>query len=182
MVLHQAIADVNNFFKDKITFALMDGLFGMEGQGPKTGKPRYIGLILASPDRVSLDTAACRVMNIDPMMVKHITFAQEVGVGSMKTKLVGDPLPTYSFQHAHSSNLVMGTEMWLRHRGKWMEWLMFDAHSPFLFLLRWAAKVYYDFWYAMVGIRYVREMMKTNFGKMWSDRYLSSEVVEKVKG
>ena len=34
MVLHQAIADVNNFFKDKITFAFMDGLFGMEGKGP----------------------------------------------------------------------------------------------------------------------------------------------------
>ena len=39
MVLHQAIADVNNFFKGKITFALMDGLFGMEGKGPKPEVP-----------------------------------------------------------------------------------------------------------------------------------------------
>lgn len=181
MVLHQAIADVNNFFKDKITFALMDGLFGMEGRGPKTGKPRHIGLILASPDRVSLDTTACRVMGIDPQTVKHITFAQDVGVGSMEVKLVGDPLPTYAFQQAHSSNLVMGTEMWLRHRGKWMEWLMFDVHSPFLFLLRWAAKVYYDMWYNAAGIRYVREMMKTNYGIMWKDRYLTPEIIEKIR-
>lgn len=172
-VLHQAIADVNSFFKKKITFALMDGLFGMEGKGPKTGVPRKIGYIFASPDRVSLDTVACTVMGIDPKTVKHITFAQEIGVGSMSAKVVGDPLPSFSFKPATASNIVMATEMWLRHRGKWMEWLMFDAHSPFLLLLRWAAKIYYDFWYAMIGIKYVQRMMNTNYGKMWKKRYLS---------
>ena len=174
MVLHQAIADVNNFFKNKITFALMDGLFGMEGKGPKTGKPRKVGYILASPDRVSLDTAACQVMGINPRSVKHICFAQQVGVGSMKTKIVGDPLPKLNFEPAGQSNLVMATEMWLRHRGKWMEWLMFDAKSPFLLLLRWSAKVYYDLWYQFVGIKNVREMMKTNYGKMWQS-YLTPD-------
>lgn len=172
MVLHQAIADVNNFFKDKITFALMDGLFGMEGKGPKSGTPRKIGLILASADRVALDTVACRVMGIDPQSVKHIAFAQEVGVGSMDVKLVGDTPPAYHFVPAHQSNIVGATEMWLRHRGKWMEWLMFNAHSPFLFLLRWAARIYYDIWYEFVGKRYMKTMMDTNYGKMWVDRYL----------
>jgi uncharacterized protein (DUF362 family) len=172
MVLHQAIADVNNFFKGKITFALMDGLFGMEGKGPKTGSPRKIGYIFASPDRVALDTAASRVMGIDPETVKHITFAQQVGVGSMKTEMVGDKLPLFNFKQANQSNIVMATEMWLRHRGKWMEWLMFDAKSPFLLLLRWAAKIYYDLWYKLVGIKNVRRMMKTNYGIMWKERYL----------
>ncbi len=172
MVLHQAIADVNNFFKHKISFALMDGLFGMEGKGPKTGRPRKVGYILASPDRVALDTTAAQVMGINPKSVKHITYAQQVGVGSMKTKIVGDPLPKFQFEQASKSNLVMATEMWLRHRGKWMEWLMFDAKSPFLLLLRWSAKVYYDLWYQFVGINYVREMMKTNYGKMWT-KYLN---------
>ena len=172
MVLHQAIADVNNFFKHKITFALMDGLFGMEGKGPKTGKPKKVGYIFASPDRVSLDTAAAQVMGIDPQTVKHITYAQQVGVGSMKTKIVGDPLPKFNFEPAGQSNIVMATEMWLRHRGKWMEWLMFDSKSPFLLLLRWSAKVYYDLWYQLVGIKNVRKMMKTNYGKMWQSRYL----------
>lgn len=175
MVLHQAIADVNNYFKDKITFALMDGLFGMEGQGPKTGKPRKIGYLLAAADRVSLDVVACQIMGIDPQSVKHITFAQEVGVGSMKVKLVGDPVPHYNFAPAHTSNIVMATEMWLRHRGKWMEWLMFDAKSPFLLMLRWAAKIYYDLWYKFVGINYARQMMRTNYGVMWKSRYLAGK-------
>lgn len=181
MVLHQAIADVNNFFKDKITFALMDGLFGMEGKGPKTGTPRKVGYLFASTDRVSLDTVACRVMGIDPLSVKHITYAQQLGVGSMKTKLIGDPLPAFQFQQANKSNFVMATEMGLRRLGPWMEWLMFDAHSPFLLVLRWAAKIYYDLWYAAIGIKYARRMLKTNYGKMWGARYLSQEVRTQLK-
>src|SRR3989338_1635078 len=172
MVLNDAIPDVNNFFKGKIRFALMDGLFGMEGKGPKTGNPLKIGYIFASPDRVALDTAASRVMGINPQTVKHITYAQQVGVGSMKTKIVGDPLPKFKFEPAGQSNIVMATEMWLRHRGKWMEWLMFDSKSPFLLLLRLSAKVYYDLWYQLVGIKNVRKMMKTNYGKMYQSRYL----------
>jgi len=173
MVLHQAIADVNNFFKKKITFAIMDGLFGMEGQGPKTGNPRKVGYIFASPDRVSLDTTAAKVMGLDPKKIKHIVFAEKVGVGSMLTKVVGDKLPLFHFVPANKSNIVMGTEMWLRHLGPKMEWLMFDGKSPFLFILRWAAKIYYDIWYKLVGINNVKKMMKTNYGQMWQEHYLS---------
>lgn len=174
MVLHQAIADVNNFFKKKITFAVMDGLFGMEGQGPKTGNPRKIGYIFASPDRVSLDTVAAKVMGLDPKKIKHIAFAEKVGVGSMQTRIVGDKLPLFHFVPADRSNIVMGTEMWLRHLGPKMEWLMFDGKSPFLFILRWSAKIYYDIWYKLIGINNVKRMMKTNYGQMWQKSYLQS--------
>ena len=75
----------------------------------------------------------------------------------------------------------MGTEMWLRHLGPWMEWLMFNARSPFLLLLRWSAKVYYDLWYNLVGIKYVQQMMKTNYGVMWKDRYLTSTTIHNVE-
>lgn len=173
MVLHKAIVDVNNFFKIKITFAVMDCLFGMEGKGPKTGNPKKIGYILASPDRVSLDTAAARVMGLTPENIKHIKYAQEAGVGSMKVKVVGDSLPLFKFERANRSNIVMATEMWLRHLGPWMEWLMFNAHSPLLFLLRWSAKIYYDLWYKFIGINNVKRMMKTNYGRMWQEEYLS---------
>lgn len=179
MVLHQAIADVNHFFKGKITFALMDGLFGMEGKGPKTGSPRKIGYIFASPDRVALDVVACQVMGINPQEVKHIQFAHQVGLGSMKPRVVGDPIPIFKFVQADQSNVVMATEMWLRHRGKWMEWLMFNEKSPLLLLLRWSAKVYYDVWYQLIGIKSVRKMMKTNYGKIWQ-KYLKPEVISQI--
>ncbi len=46
----------------KPSYALMDGIVAMEGPGPGLGYPRELGLILASPDPLSLDWAACRIM------------------------------------------------------------------------------------------------------------------------
>lgn len=91
----------------------------------------------------------------------------------MKVKAIGDPMPKYNFEKANRSNIVMETEMRLRHLGRGMEWLMFNGHSPLLFVLRWAAKIYYDMWYKFVGIKNVEKMMHTNYGKMWKDNYLS---------
>ncbi|KKS44783.1 MAG: hypothetical protein UV07_C0003G0018 [Candidatus Azambacteria bacterium GW2011_GWB1_42_17] len=175
MVLNKAIADVNNFFKSRITFAVMDGLFGMEGQGPKTGTPRKIGYVFASPDRVSLDTAVAQVMGLDPQKIRHITYAKEVGVGTMDIKVVGHKLPKFNFKTAEQSNIVMATEMWLRHLGPKVEWFMFNGKSPILPILRWSAKIYYDVWYFLIGIKNAQKMMKTNYGKMWDARYLKTE-------
>lgn len=172
MVLNRAIADVNTFFKDKVTFALMDGLFGMEGKGPKTGIPRKVGYLFASHDLVALDTAAAEVMGLDPREIRHINLAQEMGVGSMKRELVGDPLPHFDFAPAKGSNLSMGMEMWVRHRGPWAEWIMFNEKSPLFFAVRLAAKLYNDLWYHTKGIKYAKKMMRTNYGQMWQKTYL----------
>ncbi|MEK7525852.1 MAG: DUF362 domain-containing protein [Patescibacteria group bacterium] len=174
MVLSKAIADVNNFFKGKITFAVMDALFGMDGQGPKTGNPRKVGYIFASSDRVSLDAAACSVMGLDLDTVKHIKYAQEVGIGTTKYKVVGDKLPSFKFTPADTSNIVMATEMWLRHRGPWLEKIIFDGKSPLLTIMRWSAKYYYDLWYLVIGKKNADKMMKTNFGRIWKKNYLSN--------
>ncbi len=171
-VLSQAIADVNLFFGDKIKFAVMDGLFGMEGKGPKTGHPRKVGYVFASSDLVALDTVAATVMGLGPEKINHINYAAEAGLGSRKYQLVGDRLPKFQFARADNANIVMGAEMALRHLGPKVEKLLFSQHSPFYHALRWSAKFYYDWWYERVGIKYASEMMKTNFGRMWEKRYL----------
>lgn len=172
MVLHQAIVDVNCFFKNKISFGLMDALFGMDGKGPKAGRPRKVGYIFASPDLVALDSAACKVMGLPIKDIKYIGLAEKAGLGSTKFSILGDSLPSYHFQPATSSNIVMGAEMWFRHRGPQMEWLMFNPKSPVFLLLRWSAKIYYDIWYLFIGQKLAAKMMRTNYGRMWSSRYL----------
>ena len=176
MVLHQALADVNNFFKKQITFVVYDALFGMDGKGPKTGNPKKIGIVMASADRVAADVVACRIMGIPLQKVKHIRFAEEVGVGSTKAKVVGGRVPTYRFKRADASNLVMHTEMKLRHFGPWFEKLIFSSWSPLLLMVRWMAKWYYDIWYAMYGKANSLKMLKTNYGKMWLDNYIPEKV------
>ena len=61
--------------------SIMDGIVGMDGQGPGAGRRRNFGLIMASADPVALDATACRVAGIDPMIVPTIRLASEQGLG-----------------------------------------------------------------------------------------------------
>jgi uncharacterized protein (DUF362 family) len=45
---------------------IMDGIVGMQGQGPGSGDPVKLGLILASTDPVAMDIAVCRTLGIEP--------------------------------------------------------------------------------------------------------------------
>ena len=48
---------------------IMDGIFAMEGNGPKGGNPRKMNVLLFSTDPIALDATQCRLMNLDPAMV-----------------------------------------------------------------------------------------------------------------
>ena len=57
---------------NKPSFSLMDGIIGMEGPGPANGKPRHLGLVLASRDALALDYAQAVVMGYDPLTIPII--------------------------------------------------------------------------------------------------------------
>ena len=54
------IVDLNLAVKP--AYALMDAIVGMEGPGPSAGKPRQVGLVLASSNFLALDAAASAVI------------------------------------------------------------------------------------------------------------------------
>lgn len=77
--LHQigiptSIVELNKRFAQR-TFALIDGIVGMEGDGPIQGTPKAAGVIVAGPDVMAADATACRVMGIDPLKVDYLTMA-----------------------------------------------------------------------------------------------------------
>jgi uncharacterized protein (DUF362 family)/ferredoxin len=61
-------------------FAIMDAVVGMEGPGPGSGYPRYVGQILASTDLLALDRCACRLIGYDPDEIPYLKAAAESGV------------------------------------------------------------------------------------------------------
>jgi len=61
--------------------SIMDGIVGMDGQGPAAGRRRSFGVILASADPVALDAVACHIAGFDPMIVPTLRLANEQGVG-----------------------------------------------------------------------------------------------------
>jgi len=46
---------------------IMDGITGMQGQGPANGDPVQLGWIMASTDPVAMDIAVCRSIGIEPV-------------------------------------------------------------------------------------------------------------------
>lgn len=61
--------------------AIMDAVVGMEGEGPSSGAPKNIGLILASSDAVALDATATKIVGYDPLRVFTTYYAHEKGLG-----------------------------------------------------------------------------------------------------
>ena len=77
------------------TLHLMDGILGMEGEGPATGHKRETGLLFASADGVALDTVATHIMGFEKDEVDMVRFAGERNLGEHhleNIKIVGSTL------------------------------------------------------------------------------------------
>lgn len=64
----------------KPALSIMDGVWGMEGDGPTAGENRHIGLVLASANAHALDLAACRIIDYRPDEVDTVRLAAERGL------------------------------------------------------------------------------------------------------
>lgn len=58
------LLDLYSFLRPRLT--VMDGIVGMEGNGPGAGDPRKIGLVFAGADAVALDTVVTAVLGAEP--------------------------------------------------------------------------------------------------------------------
>lgn len=73
----------------KPSFSLMDGIIGMEGPGPANGRPRHVGLLLASCDALALDYAQATIMGYDPKSIPIIAEGLRRSLGSAPTVYPG---------------------------------------------------------------------------------------------
>lgn len=86
----EAVADVYSVVRPD--FAVMDGVAGMEGNGPSHGKTVNSGVILASKDCVSLDIVAAEMIGFDPLKIPTTAGALKKGFGNQCPVVVGTPL------------------------------------------------------------------------------------------
>jgi uncharacterized protein (DUF362 family) len=69
----------------KPDLVLVDGIWGLEGDGPSTaGKRKKVGLLIASDNMVEADSVCAQVVGVNPKNVEHLAFAEEVGVGRIR--------------------------------------------------------------------------------------------------
>jgi len=58
-------------------FAIVDGVIGMEGDGPIMGKPRPVGFVAMGADPVAVDATCARVIGLDPQKIPYLKTAGE---------------------------------------------------------------------------------------------------------
>jgi uncharacterized protein (DUF362 family)/NAD-dependent dihydropyrimidine dehydrogenase PreA subunit len=74
----EMLVDLLDVVKPRL--AIMDGVVGMEGDGPSRGKPRTVGVILAGEDSVALDVVACNLIGMRPETVPILKAAMARGL------------------------------------------------------------------------------------------------------
>jgi uncharacterized protein (DUF362 family) len=82
--IEESIADLHAAFPRQ--FAIVDGIVGMEGNGPIQGAPKHAGVLVAGRDPVAVDATCCRVMKIDPMQIRYLQLASRRGDVSQITE------------------------------------------------------------------------------------------------
>jgi len=79
---------------------VLDGIVGLEGDGPLNGRPVGSGVFAVSTNMLELDAAAARLAGIDPREIAHLRIAEEEGLGTLDPELIGSA-PTRSFTRAN---------------------------------------------------------------------------------
>jgi uncharacterized protein (DUF362 family) len=73
----ESVVELNRTFRN--TFAIVDGVIGMEGNGPIQGTPKNAGVLVMGGDLVAVDATCCRIMGIDPEKVEYLRMAADLG-------------------------------------------------------------------------------------------------------
>ncbi len=79
-VFSQMLVDLFSRVRPQLT--IMDAVVAMEGEGPSSGAPRPVGLILAGRDAVAVDAVATRIIGYDPLRIYTTSYAHQRGLGS----------------------------------------------------------------------------------------------------
>ena len=77
--------------------AIVDGIVGMEGDGPIMGTPKQVGCVVMGSDPVAVDATCARLMGLRPEKIRYLGVAGEF-LGNLRSSAViqrGEPLSRF---------------------------------------------------------------------------------------
>jgi uncharacterized protein (DUF362 family) len=91
--IHQSILDINSSLPLP-QFAIVDGIVGMEGNGPLQGQAKSSGVLIFGDDLVAVDATAARLMTIEPQKIDYLAKAGEFlgNLNQEKIEQIGERL------------------------------------------------------------------------------------------
>ena len=73
----RSVVELNRIFSK--SFAIVDGIVGMEGNGPVQGSPKQVGVLVMGSDLRAVDATCCRLMGIDPARIDYLELSSHLG-------------------------------------------------------------------------------------------------------
>ncbi|MCQ2429464.1 MAG: DUF362 domain-containing protein [Clostridia bacterium] len=74
------LIDIDEYFAPKVRLCLVDGVVGMEGNGPTKGSPKHIGVLLASASPHAVDYVNAHLIGLGAAEVPTLLAAQRRGL------------------------------------------------------------------------------------------------------
>ncbi len=90
--ISECIVDLQRAYPRK--FAIVDGIVGMDGNGPIQGDPKPAGVVVSGVDPLAVDATCCRIMGIDPFRIPYLRLAaaDPTQLAEQGIQQIGEPI------------------------------------------------------------------------------------------
>ena len=169
--IHDVLVDLLQIQKEihKGIFAVMDGTVCGDGAGPRTMEPRIKDYILASNDQVAIDAVSAKMMGFDPMKIRFIKKAHDLGLGCGDVKqldIEGEDISRVNFKFTSKKSAVIMGDQLMRNKVDFIQKILF--HTPLFKICIFGSEFYHDrLWYPTIGRMKINKFNKTKWGKLW---------------
>ena len=181
-VIHDTLVDLLTIQQDihPGIFAVMDGTFAGDGPGPRAMRWHQKDILLASSDQVAIDAISAKLQGFDPMQIRFIRRAHELGLG------IGDPRQIEIVGYDIEAEQPWGFRQEDTFASRGQKMIYHGPLKPFEKLLLqtplvpwsyFASNFYHNvYWYPFVGRRRVASALDTPWGQLFAS-YGDGEVV-----
>lgn len=175
-VIHETLVDLLMIQKriHRGIFAVMDGTFAGDGPGPRCMVPHVKDVILASDDQVAIDAVAAKLMGMDPLSIRFIRLAHDLGLGCgdpREIEIVGDAQAGAQNWHFVGPFKRMTFASRMQHQIYWgplkkpIEWSLKTFLAPWAYM---ASVAYHDsFWYPVKGKIAMARALDSGWGRLF---------------
>jgi len=136
--------------------------------------PYTKNVILASADQVAIDAVAAKLMGFDPLSIRFIRMAHDLGLGCgdpREIEIVGDAAAGAENWHFVGPFQKMTFASRMQHKIYWgrmkkhVEWSLKTVLAPWAYV---ASVIYHDsFWYPLNAKRLMREVLAGPWGRLF---------------
>ena len=90
--INESIIDINSTVRPH--FVIVDGIVGMEGNGPIQGRPKPVGVLVFGDDPVAVDATCTRIVGLNPEKIDYLQKAGEAlgNLREAKIQQVGESI------------------------------------------------------------------------------------------